>query len=259
MNFKNKTVIVTGSAKGIGKAIAEKFASHGADIAMVDIDEENSELTASQLRNEGVKVNIYLKDLSSPEGIEELYQKIVDDFGKIDIVVNAAGIIKINRFLEVTPKDWDNVMNLNAKTLFFSMQEAAKQMIKLEVKGRIINISSITGKSSRPDYPVYAASKAAILSVTRSAASALTKYGIMVNAVCPGLVHTAMWDEMDEHYVKNYGYNKGEIIERMLQNVPLGRTGELHEIASMVVYLASSEASYITGQAINVDGGAIMY
>ncbi|MFJ7826969.1 SDR family NAD(P)-dependent oxidoreductase [Psychrobacillus sp. NPDC096623] len=259
MNLQGKTAVVTGSAKGIGKAIAEKLAANSANIAVVDIDEENGKVTASQLNELGVKAVSYVRDLGQIQEIKSLYASIIDDFGSIDIVVNAAGIIKVNKFLELTPEDWDVVMDLNAKSLFFSMQEAARNMILLGNGGRIINISSITGKSSRPDYPVYAASKAAVISITRSAATDLAEHNINVNAVCPGFVHTTMWDKIDEHYVENFKRPKGEVIEKMLSNIPLHRSGELHEIASMVAYLASSEAGYITGQAINVDGGAVMY
>ncbi|MBP2076091.1 SDR family NAD(P)-dependent oxidoreductase [Oceanobacillus polygoni] len=259
MELNGKTAVVTGSAKGIGKAIAEKLAIQGANIAVVDMDEESSRDTVLQLKNFDVKVSGYFLDLKEVERIKKLYLSIIDDFGSFDIVVNAAGIIKVNKFLEVTPDDWDVVMDLNAKSLFFSMQEAAINMIKHGKGGRIINISSITGKASRPDYPVYAASKASIISTTRSAATALAKYKINVNAVCPGYVHTSMWDHIDDHYVSKFNRPKGEVIEKMLNSIPLQRSGELHEIASLVAYLASSEASYITGQAINVDGGAIMY
>ncbi|MEI3612650.1 SDR family NAD(P)-dependent oxidoreductase [Pseudogracilibacillus sp. SO30301A] len=259
MDLHGKTAVVTGAAKGIGKAIAEKLVNHGFNIAMVDIDEENSRRVASQLEKNDVKIEVYIRDLREVEEIKSLYESIIKDFDSFDIVVNAAGIIKVNRFLEVSPENWDAVMDLNAKSLFFSMQEAAKHLIQFKNQGRIINISSITGKSSRPDYPVYAASKAATISVTRSAAAALAKYNINVNAVCPGYVHTEMWDQMDDYYVKNYNEKRGEIFEKMLRNIPLNRSGELYEIASLVVYLALPEAGYITGQAINVDGGTVMY
>lgn len=259
MNLYGKTAVITGSAKGIGKAIAEKLASHGANIAVVDMDEENSRTTALQLKNLGVKAIPYICDLRQIHEIRSLYASIIEDFGSLDIVVNAAGIIRVNKFLEVSPEDWDVEMGVNAKALFFSMQEAAKNMVEIGKGGRIINISSITGKSSRPDYAVYAASKAAVISVTRSAATALAKNNINVNAVCPGFVYTTMWDQIDDHFVKNFHRPRGEVIEKMLSNIPLNRSGELSEIASMVAYLASPEAGYITGQAINVDGGSIMH
>lgn len=217
MVLKGKNALVTGSARGIGKAIAEKFSSEGVNIAIVDIDEETSLETRNQLLEKGVKVESYIQDLRDIEQYPKLYDEIIKEFGNIDIVVNAAGIIKINRFLEVQSEHWDDVMNLNAKSLFFSMQEAAKRMIAAGRGGRIINVSSITSKSSRPDYPVYAASKAAINSVTRSAASALAKHNITVNAVCPGYVHTDMWEQMDRHYVEKLNRPKGEVIERLLK------------------------------------------
>ena len=194
LNLYGKTAVVTGSAKGIGKAIAEKLASHGANIAVVDMDEENSRTTALELKKLDVKAMSYICDLRQIQEIKSLYASIIDDFGSLDIVVNAAGIIKVNKFLEVSPEDWDIEMDVNAKALFFSMQEAAKHMIEIGNGGRIINISSITGKSSRPDYAVYAASKATVLSVTRSAATALAKNNINVNAVCPGFVQTTLWE-----------------------------------------------------------------
>ena len=242
-----------------GNAIAQRLAKEGASVAVVDIDEENINLTARNLESYGVKSIPYVRDLTKIKEIGSLYSSIIEDFGTLDIVVNSAGVISINSFLDTTEAEWDFLMNLNAKTLFFSVKEAAKRMKEIGQGGRIINISSITGKSSRPDYPVYAASKAAVNSITRSAAAAFADSQIKVNAVCPGYVSTSMWDQIDDYYIGKYNRPKGEAIDKMLKRIPLNRSGELHEIASLVAYLASSEADYITGQSINVDGGAVMH
>lgn len=259
MSLQGKTAVVTGAAQGIGRAIAEKLANEGANLAIVDIDEEKANETLLLLQSIGVEVQLYIVDLRKIERIKPLYDSVIKDFGSLDIVVNGVGIMKVSHFLETTPVEWDEIMDLNAKSLYFSMQAAAKIMINAGIEGSIINLASITGKSSRPDYPIYAASKATIISTTRSAAAALAKDNIKVNAVCPGFVYTNMWDQIDDHYVKYFNKQKGEVIENMLNRIPMHRSGELYEIASIVSYLASADAGYITGQAINVDGGTVMH
>jgi NAD(P)-dependent dehydrogenase (short-subunit alcohol dehydrogenase family) len=250
-----RRAIVTGAAQGIGKAVALRLAKEGANVAVVDINEENAKNMVKECQALGVRAQSYIIDLRKVEKIEPLYEEIVKDFGGLDIAVHAAGVITVNRFLDTTISEWDWVMDINAKALFFCVQQAARHMVEGGNGGRIINISSITAKGSRPDYPVYAASKAAVNSITRSAATAFAKHQIKVNAVCPGFVSTTMWDQIDDFYVAKYNQPRGEAIRRMLAKIPLNRSADLNESAAFVAFLASPEADYITGQAINICGG----
>lgn len=257
LTLKNKNIVVTGAARGIGQAIAERMAREGGNIAVVDILEKEAADTARQLEELGSQAKSYTIDLKKIDLIKPLYDSIVSDFGSIDIIVHAAGIISIKPFLELTENQWDNVMDLNAKALFFSIQQVAKQMMRTG-GGRIINIASITAKGSRPDYAAYAASKAAVLSITKSAAAAFATSNIRVNAICPGIINTSMWDAIDNYYVGNNEKSAGQAVQEMIEKVPLQRTGTVEEIAGLVCYLAQPEADYITGQSINIDGGIVM-
>lgn len=259
MQLNGKTAVVTGGAKGIGKAIALRLAREKVNIAIVDKDEENAAKTKTELELYNIDADFYYVDLGEISQITSTYNKIYEDFESVEILVNAAGVMKVEKFLDVTPKSWDKVMDINAKSSYFSMQNVADHMIEKNNGGKIINISSITGKSSRPDYPVYAASKSAIISFTKSAAQALAKYKINVNAICPGYVHTDIWREMDKYYVENLDSSEGEVIRNILKSIPMDRAGDLDEVAALALFLCKEESNYITGQSINIDGGAVMH
>jgi len=176
----------------------------------------------------------------------------------LDILINNAGRVEIKPFLDVTEVEWDQIVDLNLKGTYFSMQAGAQQMIRQGTGGRIINMSSISGRHGRADSSAYAASKMGIISITQSAALALADHEILVNALCPGVVATPMWDHIDADRARLFGYEPGAARAQLVEKIPLKRAAEAEEIASAAVFLASDENTLITGQAINVDGGMEM-
>jgi len=254
----NKCTIVTGAGRGIGQAMALRFAQEGARVAVVDINKESAETTASLIRDGGGHAMALTVDLVQIDQIERLIEKSVSFLGRLDILVNNAGRVEIKPFLDVTETEWDDTMDLNLKGAYFCMQEGARQMIRQGDGGRIINMSSISGRHGRSDSSVYAASKMAIISITQSAALALAERGILVNALCPGVVATPMWDHIDEDRARLFGYERGTARNQLVEKIPLKRVAETEEIAAAAVFLASDENTLITGQAINVDGGMEM-
>lgn len=258
MNLQNKTAIITGAGQGIGKAIALKLASEGADIAVVDINNHNVQQTVEEIENLGRRSIGYSRDLTIIKDIKLLFNEISDDFGKIDILVNGAGVVRTKPILENIEDDWNFIMDINAKATFFSIQQAAKHMRRTG-GGKIVNIASIAGRQpSGPDLAIYGASKAAVINMTKSAARAFGPDNISVNAICPGVVHTKMWDQIDSERAEIYGLEKGEAINSITTLNPKGRTGKLSEITGLVFYLVSDEGDYVNGQAINICGGLQM-
>lgn len=240
MNFEGKTVIVTGSGRGIGRIIAEKFASLKARVVISDLDQAQVDQVASEIGGEtiGIKANV-----TDAGDIESLFGKTREKFGQIDIVVNNAGITRDTLMIRMDEKDWDMVLDINLKGSFLVTKTAAKIMMK-QRHGRIVNISSIVGINGNAGQANYSASKAGIIGLTKSAAKELAARGITVNAVAPGFIATDMTDVLPEQA-------KSAFLERTL----IKRPGTPEDVASAVLFLASDEASYITGQVLAVDGG----
>ncbi|WP_205136415.1 SDR family NAD(P)-dependent oxidoreductase [Virgibacillus halotolerans] len=258
MELLSNTAIITGAGQGIGKAIALKLASEGADIAVVDINDHNVQQTVEEIKRLGRQGIGYTRDLTIIKDIELLYNDVSDDFGKIDIVVNGAGVVRPKPILENIEDDWNFIMDINAKATFFSIQHAVKHMKKTG-GGNIVNIASIAGRQpSKPDMAIYGASKAAVINITKSAATAFGPDNINVNAICPGVVHTKMWDQIDSERADIYGLKKGDAIHSITTTNPKGRAGKLSEIAGLVFYLVSEEGNYVNGQSINICGGLQM-
>ncbi len=253
-----KAAIVTGAGRGIGHAMALRLAQEGADVAIVDINQESAEETAHEIRALNRRSLALSVDLSRIDLIAAMIDEVVAGFGRLDIIINNAGRVEIKPFLDVTEKEWDQTIDLNLKGTYFCIQAAARQMIKQGAGGRIINMSSVSGRHGRADSSAYAASKMGIISVTQSAALALAKYNILVNAICPGIVPTPMWDQIDDDRARLFGYEKGTARAALVETVPLKRAAEAEEIAATAAFLASDDSSFITGQAINVDGGMEM-
>ncbi|MCY4545984.1 MAG: glucose 1-dehydrogenase [Gemmatimonadetes bacterium] len=253
-----KKAVVTGAGRGIGQAIALRLAQEGAHVAAVDIDRDSAEATAGLIRDGGSAAAALTVDLVRVDLIEPMIEEAVSTLGRLDILVNNAGRVEIKPFLDVTETEWDQIMDLNLKGTYFCMQAGARRMIRQGDGGRIINMSSISGRHGRADSSAYAASKMGIISITQSAALAFADHGILVNALCPGVVATPMWDHIDEDRARLFGYERGTARARLVEKIPLKRVAQTEEIAAAAVFIASDENTLITGQAINVDGGMEM-
>ncbi|MBI4550891.1 MAG: glucose 1-dehydrogenase [Candidatus Latescibacteria bacterium] len=256
--LSDKVAVVTGAGQGIGRAIALRLAREGANVAIADLNPTTAGQTAIDIRQLGRRATAVTVNVAQVSQIPPMIAQVVNELGHVDILVNNAGVVQIKPLLDVTEEGWNRVVDVNMKGLFFCLQAAAKQMIAQGTGGRIINMSSVSGRGGRADSSHYAASKMAVISITRSAALALAKYGILVNALCPGVVPTTMWDQIDQERAQLFGYAPGTARERLVETVPLKRVADPEEIAATVAFLASPDGSYITGQAINVDGGLEM-
>ena len=242
--LKNKTAIVTGASRGIGRAIALELAKRGAYVIVnYNGSKEAAEETVRAIEAAGGRGEAYQCDVSDCEACEKLicYQK-----GKIDILVNNAGITRDNLLMRISEEDFDAVLNTNLKGAFHTMRLVSRHMLK-QRSGRIINMASVVGVAGNAGQVNYAASKAGIIGMTKSAAKELASRGITVNAVAPGFIETDMTEKLS-----------GKVKEQAVSQIPLGRFGSAEDVAKAVVFLASDDAGYITGQVIHVDGGMVM-
>jgi len=249
-----KVAIVTGAGQGIGKAIARRLAQDGFAIAIADINEDSLTSVKKEIENEGGEVLAIQADLTKLEDIQNVISRSAE-WGQITVLVNNAGRVIISPFLEISEKEWDAIMTLNLKTVFFAIQFAARHM---PTGARVVNLSSISGRSGRSDQAHYAAAKCAVISLTQSAALAFASQGITVNAICPGVVDTPMTTGIHEIRAGVLGITPQESLGRMIAKIPLGRLETTEDVAGVVSFLCSSDAAYITGQSLNVDGGMEM-
>lgn len=257
MFLEDRVSVVTGAGSGIGKAIALRLGKEGSAVVVADIDEGKATSTAGEIEAMSRTALPIQVDVTKAEDVRRMVESAVARFGRIDVLVNAAGVIRTQLLLDVEPEDYDRIFDVNMRGLFFCLQSVAKEMAKGS-GGRIVNIASVSARGPRPLQAVYAASKAAVISLTWSAAAALAKHGILVNAVCPGVVETPMWQQIDREMGELFGYAPGEARQRKLADIPLGRVEKPEDVANAVAFLVSPEASYITGQALNVCGGLEM-
>ncbi len=292
--LSGKVAVVTGAGQGIGKAVALRLAREGAEIAVAEINRETAEATARELQTFGRRALAHPVNVGCLVEIQSLVDHVAAEFGRIDVLVNVAGVAQTKPFLELTEEDWDRIVDTNLKGTVFCMQAVGRQMIRQippEVMaqgraglrrgegvspsnrgqdardtqgqdalatrsyGKIVNFSSISGRRGRSVQMAYAASKAAIISVTQSAALAFSPYNINVNAVCPGVIPTPMWDQIDRDRSRLMGAQPGGALKAFVDKVPLQRAGTPEDIAGAVAFLCSADADYITGQTLNVDGG----
>src|ERR1700704_1918717 len=241
----NKVAIITGASRGIGEGIALKLATHGAHVAFTYLSSEEKALALEEkLKAFGIKAKAYKSNAAVFSDCEAMVNDVIKEFGTVDICVNNAGISKDNLLLRMTPEQWDEVMNVNLKSVFNMTKQVIRPMMKLK-KGSIINMSSIVGVRGNAGQSSYAASKAGIIGFTKSIAAELGSRNIRCNAIAPGFIETDM-----THYLKD-----GDASKSFLEKIPLGRFGSAEEIANTTLFLASDLSSYITGQVISACGG----
>jgi NAD(P)-dependent dehydrogenase (short-subunit alcohol dehydrogenase family) len=246
MRLKDRVAMITGAGSGIGRGIAVRMAQEGADIVAIDINPEGIKDTAIEVTSLGRKALTLTANVALREEVEKAVQEALSVFEKIDILVNNAGIERSATVIKITDQQWDAVIDVNLKGVFHCTQVVAKQMVE-KGYGRIINISSIAGKVGLFGSVNYCAAKAGVLGITRVTALELAKKNINVNAICPGPIDTPLFRNIPE------GFR-----QQMVDAVPKGRVGTPQDIANLALFLASEEADYITGQAINCDGGWLM-
>lgn len=247
MNVKDKVIIVTGSSRGIGLAIAETLAENGAKVVVSSTKQETAESVAKKLADDhgvetlGIGVNV-----SEEASVQNLIAKTLERFERIDVLVNNAGITRDNLLLRLKAEDWQDVLNTNLNSVFYSTKAVLKPMLK-QKGGRIINIASVVGVIGNPGQSNYAASKAGVIGFTKSIAKEYAKKGLIANVVAPGFIQTDMTDALPEDY-----------LESIINEVPMGRLGAADDISKLVLFLSSEYASYMTGQVFTIDGGLSM-
>jgi 3-oxoacyl-[acyl-carrier protein] reductase len=244
MDFKGQVALVTGSARGIGKAIAETLAKKGADVVIADIDPEEAGQTAAGISASGVRTMAVKLDVSNSREVITAFAEILTEFGRLDILVNNAGITKDSLLLRMKEEDWDTVMDVNLKGVFLCSREAVKTMAKQRY-GRIVNIASVVAFMGNPGQANYSAAKAGIVGLTKTIAKEYAGRGITSNAVAPGFITTAMTDKLPD-----------TVKEEMKKAIPMARFGTIDDVAHAVAFLVS--AGYITGQVVHVNGGMYM-
>lgn len=244
MNLKGKTALVTGGARGIGKAIVLKLARQGANVAILDMAMAPD--TVKEVEALGVKAISIEANVTKPESIEKAVEQVIATFGSLDIVVNNAGITKDNLFLRMKPEEWDLVISVNLTGAFNVCKAVNKQMFKQRA-GKIVNIASVVGQMGNAGQANYAASKAGLIGLTKTLAREFAARNVQVNAVAPGFINTEMTallpDDVKQHFI---------------DNIPAGCFGSAENVADAVAFLCSADADYVTGQVINVDGGMVM-
>ena len=250
LDFTNQVVLVTGagSPKGIGRTIAQTFGKQGAKVVICDINQAGCDANVEEMKKMGIEAAGYAANLTDPDAVKELVNKIVEKYGRIDVLVNNAGISQKVTVADMTLDDIKRIFNVNMFGLFLITQ-AVCEVMKKQKYGRIVHLSSVSGKRGGGIFggAHYSASKAAVLGFSKNLAREVSEYGITTNCVCPGLINTEIWKSLPK-----------EQADAVIAGIPMGRPGETQEVANAIVFLASKEASYITGEEIDINGGSHM-
>jgi NAD(P)-dependent dehydrogenase (short-subunit alcohol dehydrogenase family) len=265
--LEGKVALVTGAGSGIGRGVALRLGGEGAAVVVADLDRAGAEGVAAEVARAGGTAEGVRLDVSRPEELRALVDQVVRARGHLDVLVNSAGVVLTKGFLEVTEADWDRVIDVNQKGTAFAIQAVAAHMasrVPQAVKdagradrcyGKIVNITSISGRRGRDYQMAYAASKAAIISLTQSAALAFAPLGINVNAIAPSVVMTPMWEQNNREKERLMGIDARRASDEFIARIPMRRAGTVEEMAAAVAFLCSPDADYVTGQTVNVDGG----
>ena len=258
-SLSGRTVLITGAARGIGAACARRLAGDGAKLVLADVDPA-VDTVAGELGQVAVRA-----DVTRPDDIARMVEEPYRRWGRLDVLFNNAGVVRVQPLLDVTEGEWDRVMDVNLRAVFFVLQAVAARMVKQdliagsELRGKLIQTASIAAyRGGNPLMTPYSASKAGVVSITRSAAQALAAERVTSNCVCPGAVETPRWEQIDREWGGLEGRGPGEAWKRRIRGIPLGRPERPEDVASVVAFLAGPDSDYMTGQAINVDGGLVM-
>jgi len=258
--ISGRTVLITGAARGIGAACARRLAGDGAKLVLADVDGAGVEKLAAELGQVAV-----LADVTKPDDIARMIEEPYRRWGRLDVLFNNAGVIRVQPMFEVTEAEWDHVMDVNLRAVFFVLQAAARRMVTQapmsgsELRGKLIQTASIASyRGGNHLMTPYSASKAGVVSLTRSAAQLLAPERVTSNCICPGAVETPMWEQIDREWGALEGLGQGEAWKRRIRHIPLGRPERAEDVANVVAFLAGPDSDYMTGQAINVDGGIVM-
>lgn len=245
-SLKGRVALVTGGARGIGRAICQRLADEGASLAIVDIMLDVAETTAGEFRSQGVEAAAFAANVAKMEEAETTVNAVMEKFGKIDILINNAGITRDNLLLRMSESEWDSVIAVNLKGTFNFIKAAIRPMMKARY-GKIVNIASVVGRMGNVGQANYSASKAGVIGLTKTVAKEFAKRNIMSNAVAPGFIKTDMTEKLPP-----------AAIEAFMKVIPMERAGTAEDVANVVYFLCSPDSDYVTGQVINIDGGMLM-
>ena len=256
--FSKSVVLVTGAGAGIGRGIALRFAREGADIVLVDMNDRSAAAVSKEIKKIGRDVLISVADATEARNVIKILAASREKFGGIDVLVNNVGLAKLKPLLQTNENEWDRMLDINLKAAFLWSREAAKEMIEGR-RGCIVNIASDCGKVGDPYSGVYVAAKHAVIGLTKNLAHELAPHGIRVNAVCPGWIDTGLLENYNRQVARLEKKSIAQVRREITSKIPLGRIGNPEDVAGLVAFLASEDARYMTGQSINVTGGAVMF
>ena len=251
MGLKEKTAIVTGGAQGIGKAIAMRLARDGADIGILDLQKDQADKTAEEIKKTGVRALSFQCDVTDYEKVKEAVTKVRQEYGSIDILINNAGIDVGRVFVDTDEALWDRIINVNYRSFLIASHVCIPIMIE-QKSGNIVSLGSDAGRIGNPGEVLYCGTKAAIMASSKAMAKELTRYNIRVNCVSPGPVRTELWDKLHE------GEKGAKITEAVTRAIPMRRLGEPEDVADVVAFFVSNDSRYLTGQVLSIDGGLTM-